>query len=104
MTSGGPRSDLLVEAAERARSPTADGAAHFYTASPVRVDHLRSMFVVFALVAAFRAQGSDMRAGAWWYLPLLAGCWALGRGLAQVWSTPWDHALGRRLLSSPRAS
>lgn len=66
--------------------------------------YLTHMFVVFALVAAFRAQGSDMRAGAWWYLPLLAGCWALGRGLAQAWSTPWDHALRRRYLSSPRPS
>ena len=66
--------------------------------------YLTQMFVVFALVAAFRAQGSDMRAGAWLYLPLLAGCWALGRGLAQTWSTPWDHALRRRYLSSPRPS
>jgi peptidoglycan/LPS O-acetylase OafA/YrhL len=60
--------------------------------------YLTHMFVVFAVVAAFRAAGGDVRGGAWWYLPALALCWALGALVARWYSEPCDRALRRRWL------
>lgn len=62
--------------------------------------YLTHMFVVFALVALYRHGGSDVRAGFWWYLPLLALCWALGALLARFYSDPCDRAMRRRWLRS----
>src|SRR5690606_42091726 len=55
--------------------------------------YLTHMFVVFAIVAAFRAAGGDVRTGAWWYLPALALCWALGALVARWYSEPCARAL-----------
>ena len=55
---------------------------------------------MFALVALYRHGGSDVRAGFWWYLPLLALCWALGALLARFYSDPSDRAVRRRWLRS----
>lgn len=65
--------------------------------------YLSHMFVVFGLVALFQASGGDKRSGAWWYLPLLLLCWALGALLARTWSEPCDHALRTRWLRPPGA-
>jgi peptidoglycan/LPS O-acetylase OafA/YrhL len=64
--------------------------------------YLGHMFVVFAIVAAFRAGGGDLRSGFWWYLPALALSWALGALVARLYSEPCDRALRRRLLEGPR--
>ncbi|MQP77398.1 acyltransferase family protein [Stenotrophomonas sp. MYb238] len=62
--------------------------------------YLTHMFVVFALVALYRHGGSDVRSGFWWYLPLLALCWALGALVARFYSDPCDRALRRRWLGA----
>lgn len=61
--------------------------------------YLSHMFVVFALLALYCAWGSNLQAGAWWYLPLLALCWALGWLVERCWSGP----CGRRLYQRWRA-
>lgn len=63
--------------------------------------YLGHMFVVFAVVGAFRASGGDLRAGFWWYPPALASSWALGALVARLYSQPCDRALRRRLLATP---
>jgi peptidoglycan/LPS O-acetylase OafA/YrhL len=63
--------------------------------------YLSRMFVVFAIVAAFRAGGGDLRAGFWWYLPAVALCWMLGALVARLYSEPCDRALRRRWLATP---
>lgn len=68
--------------------------------------YLTHMFVVFAVVGAYRALGEDpgsgpgqaLRYGAWWYVPAVLLCWALGALLARVYSEPCDRALRRRWL------
>ena len=63
--------------------------------------YLTHMFVVFAVVALFRAAGADLRSGFWWYLPAVALCWALGALLARYFTDPCDRALRRRWLRPP---
>lgn len=60
--------------------------------------YLTHMFMVFAVVAAFTALGSDMRDGWFWYLPALFGSWLLGAVTARAISQPADHAIRERLL------
>lgn len=63
--------------------------------------YLGHMFVVFAVVAAFRASGGDLRDGFWWYLPAVVLAWALGALVARLYSEPCDRALRRRWLAAP---
>lgn len=63
--------------------------------------YLTHMFVVFGVVGLFKSAGEDMRTGAWWYLPVLLLCWALGLVLARFYSDPCDRALRRRFLRRP---
>ncbi len=63
--------------------------------------YLTHMFVVFAVAGLFKSMGGDLRMGAWWYLPALLGCWALGALLARFYSDPCDRALRARLLREP---
>ncbi|MFC7301492.1 acyltransferase family protein [Cognatiluteimonas weifangensis] len=63
--------------------------------------YLTHMFVVFAVVALFRAAGADLRSGFWWYLPAVALCWALGALLARYFTDPCDRAIRRRWLRPP---
>ena len=60
--------------------------------------YLTHMFVVFALVGAFRAAGEDLRGGFWWHLPAVLSCWLLGALVARYFSDPCERALRRRWL------
>lgn len=57
--------------------------------------YLTHMFVVFAVVGAYRANGGDVRGGAWWYLLAVPACWLLGAAVARLYSEPVDRALRR---------
>ena len=63
--------------------------------------YLTHMFVVFGVVGLFKSAGEDMRTGAWWYVPVLLLCWALGLAFARFYSDPCDRALRRRFLRRP---
>jgi peptidoglycan/LPS O-acetylase OafA/YrhL len=63
--------------------------------------YLTHMFVVFGVVGLFQSAGEDLRTGAWWYLPVLMLCWALGLAFARFYSDPCDRALRRRFLRRP---
>ncbi|HEX7914437.1 acyltransferase [Rudaea sp.] len=58
--------------------------------------YLFHMFVVFALVAAFRSGGFDMRWGFLWYVPTLVLAWLLGVAVARGFSQPCERWLRRR--------
>lgn len=60
--------------------------------------YLTHMFVVFAVVATFKASGADARSGWLWYVPAVLACWAFGWLVARVWSLPCERALKRRFL------
>ncbi len=60
--------------------------------------YLGHMFVVFAIVAAFKASGGDVRYGFAWYVPAVLLAWLLGALVARMYSIPCDRALRRRLL------
>lgn len=60
--------------------------------------YLTHMFVVFAAVRIWRAQGADMRTAAGWYVPVLLLCWAFGWLVMLTWSRPCDRWLRGRLL------
>jgi peptidoglycan/LPS O-acetylase OafA/YrhL len=63
--------------------------------------YLTHMFVVYSLVAVFKAAGGDMRAGWLWYVPGVLLCWALGALVARTLSDPMDRAIRRRWLRQP---
>lgn len=59
--------------------------------------YLGHMFVVFAVVAAFKASGMDLRGGWLWYAPAVLLCWALGALVGRLYSDPCAKAMTRRL-------
>ncbi|WP_323134918.1 acyltransferase [Dyella halodurans] len=61
--------------------------------------YLTHMFVVFAVVRAYKAMGSDQALGFLWYLPALPLCWLLGAMVERFISTPTERRLRTRLLS-----
>jgi peptidoglycan/LPS O-acetylase OafA/YrhL len=63
--------------------------------------YLSHMFVVFAVVTAYKATGADVRSGWLWYLPAVALCWGLGWMIARFWSLPCERALKRRYGTAP---
>jgi peptidoglycan/LPS O-acetylase OafA/YrhL len=63
--------------------------------------YLSHMFVVFAVVTAYKATGADARSGWLWYLPAVALCWGLGWLVARAWSLPCEQALKRRFGAAP---
>jgi len=65
--------------------------------------YLGHMFVVFAIVAAFKACGADAGSGWLWYVPAVLACWALGGLVARAWSLPCERALKRRFMPLPAA-
>ena len=86
-------------AVARARGPARAGAAAFaWLRSFGRLSYeiyLTHMFVVWAVVDAFRAAGGDLRLGACWYVPVLAGAWALGWLVARFVSQPLERRFTR---------
>ena len=60
--------------------------------------YLTHMFVVFAVVRAYRAFGGDGRLGFLWYLPALPLCWLLGIAVERWLSLPAERWLQTRLL------
>ena len=60
--------------------------------------YLTHMFVVFAVVRAYRAFGGDGRLGFLWYLPALPLCWLLGVAVERWLSLPAERWLQTRLL------
>ena len=64
--------------------------------------YLTHMFVVWLVVDRFDAAGGDLRLGAAWYPPVLAGAWALGWLVARFVSNPLERVLLR--ASASRAS
>jgi len=59
--------------------------------------YLGHMFVVFAIVAAFKASGADARSGWLWYPPAVLACWALGALVGRFYSDSCAKAMTRRL-------
>lgn len=60
--------------------------------------YLTHMFVVYSLVALFKASGAGMRSGWLWYPPAVLLCWGLGELVARGFSDPVERALRRRWL------
>jgi peptidoglycan/LPS O-acetylase OafA/YrhL len=60
--------------------------------------YLTHMFVVFAVVHAFRAAGGEMGTGYLWYVPLLVFTWLVGAAVARWFSIPVERWLRARLL------
>jgi len=59
--------------------------------------YLTHMFVVFAVVRAYRAWSGDPAYGWLWYLPALGLCWLLGTVVERLLSTPCERWLRARL-------
>ncbi len=64
--------------------------------------YLGHMFVVFAVVAAFKASGMDARGGWLWYPPAVLLCWALGALVGRLYSDPCARAMTRRWQARTR--
>ena len=60
--------------------------------------YLTHMFVVYTVVAAFRAAGGDARHAWWVYPPAVLACWCLGEALARTLTGPADRWLRQRWL------
>ncbi|WP_241988123.1 acyltransferase family protein [Dokdonella fugitiva] len=58
--------------------------------------YLGHMFVVFAIVALYRASGANADWSFVWYVPGVALCWLLGAAVARVYSLPCERWIGRR--------
>ena len=61
--------------------------------------YLTHMFVIWLVVDRFDAAGADARSGAAWYLPVLAGSWALGWAVARFVSVPLERLVLRASAS-----
>jgi len=59
--------------------------------------YLTHMFVVFAVMRAYRAWGGDPALGWLWYLPALGLCWLLGAAVERWLSVPCERRLRARL-------
>lgn len=60
--------------------------------------YLTHMFVVFGMVALFKAGGAHLQFGYLWYAPAILLAWLLGMLVARYFSIPGDRALRNRLL------
>jgi peptidoglycan/LPS O-acetylase OafA/YrhL len=60
--------------------------------------YLSHMFVVFAVVHAFRAAGGELRTGFLWYAPLVVLAWLAGAAVARWFSLPMERWLRARML------
>lgn len=60
--------------------------------------YLTHMFVVYSLVALFKASGGDMRSGWLWYVPGVLLCWGLGEVVARFFTDPVERVLRARWI------
>ncbi|MFP5235507.1 MAG: acyltransferase family protein [Acidobacteriota bacterium] len=60
--------------------------------------YLTHMFVVLAMLSVYYGRGAAPRYGVLWYIPAVAGSWALGWGVARFFSNPAERALRGRWL------
>ncbi len=63
--------------------------------------YLTHMFVIWLVVDRFDAAGANLRLGAAWYPPVLAGAWALGWLVARLVSAPLERRVLRARASAP---
>jgi len=63
--------------------------------------YLTHMFVVFAVVRAYRAWGGEPAHGWLWYLPALGLCWLLGAAVERGLSVPCERWLRAKLMRKP---
>jgi peptidoglycan/LPS O-acetylase OafA/YrhL len=66
--------------------------------------YLTHMFVVYGVVRAYKAMGSDISLGFLWYLPALPLCWLLGKVVERYVSTPAERWLRQRMLRQSATS
>jgi peptidoglycan/LPS O-acetylase OafA/YrhL len=69
----------------------------------VVLHHVTHMFVVLAVVAAFKANGGGLRWGVLWYAPAVALSWLLGWLVARYILAPSERALRARWMRSAAA-
>lgn len=60
--------------------------------------YLTHMFVVLAMLSFYYGQGAGSRYGVLWYVPAIAGSWALGWMVARFFSEPAERTLRKRWL------
>jgi peptidoglycan/LPS O-acetylase OafA/YrhL len=93
---------LLIAFAEQARRGDRKPLAGFgWLRSWGRLSYeiyLTHMFVVFAVIRAYRAFGADERLGFLWYIPALPLCWLLGLAVERWLSLPTERRLCARWL------
>lgn len=66
--------------------------------------YLTHMFIVFALVALYRASGADAHLGFLWHVPAVLATWALGAALSRGFSEPVNRRLRQAWLTSGPSS
>ncbi|HEU4662623.1 MAG TPA: acyltransferase [Dokdonella sp.] len=64
--------------------------------------YLGHMFVVFAIVALYKASGAHAGWSFLWYLPAVALSWLLGAAVARTYSQPCERWLRSRFMRSAR--
>lgn len=62
--------------------------------------YLSHMFVVYTMLGAYRALGSNVRWGWLWYGLAFPACWLLGAAIARWVSGPCERALRKRMIMS----
>ncbi len=60
--------------------------------------YLTHMFVVYAVVAAFKATGGELRGGWMWFVPAVLACWALGAAIERAVTKPAGRWMLRRWI------
>lgn len=65
--------------------------------------YLTHMFVVYSLVAAFKAAGGEVRNGWMWFVPAVLGCWALGAVVERVVTRPAGRWTLQRWMPKPES-
>ncbi len=64
--------------------------------------YLGHMFVVFAIVALYKASGANAAWSFLWYVPGVALSWLLGAAVARAYSLPCERWVKRRFTRTPR--
>ena len=65
--------------------------------------YLTHMFVVYSLVAAFKAAGGEVRDGWMCFVPAVLGCWALGAVVERAVTRPAGRWTLQRWMPKPES-